>query len=254
MSLELKQLLANDKVNGWGLFYLIALPVSVAMVIAMARTDLATGEGVSSLIQLSVRLAVPWLYLAFAASACQQLFPGLWTRWLLRNRKIMGLCFALAMAWQLLFIIWLVTVHSDYYVAEVYVLRDAIEGVLGYLFLLAMTLTSFRFGRKRLSSRAWKRLHTAGIYFLWAYAWSVYWYELFYYEGPQWIDYCYYWAGFAAWGLRVAAWSAKRHGMAGKRPMEDTEPAVTVSAKAGISARIMQRRFGSSCGRQPNCR
>ncbi len=30
------------------------------------------------------------------------------------------------MGWQLLFIVWLVGVHRDYYITEVYVLRDAL--------------------------------------------------------------------------------------------------------------------------------
>jgi len=172
MSSELKETLKNKAINEWNLFFLITAPISIAMVIAMMRTDLSSGEGVSSMIQLSVRCAIPWLYLAFATSSIQVLFPGLLSRWLLRNRKFIGLCFAAAMAWQLLFIVWLTTVHNDYYIKEVYVLRDALEGIMGYIFLIAMTLTSFKFGRKRLKPRQWKYLHKLGIYSLWIYAFS----------------------------------------------------------------------------------
>ena len=49
-----------------------------------------------------------------------------------------------------------------------------------------------------------------GIYFLWGVIWSTYWFELYYYEDIQVIDYVYYWAGFAAWGVRILAWSKKR--------------------------------------------
>jgi hypothetical protein len=114
------------------------------------------------------------------------------------------------MAWQLLFIVWLTSVHNEYYVTEVYVLRDVFEGVIGYSFLIAMTLTSFRFGRKRLSSKQWKHLHKIGIYSLWIYAFSVYWWALYYYQNPLLIDYVYYWGGFLAWFLRAAAWRKKR--------------------------------------------
>jgi DMSO/TMAO reductase YedYZ heme-binding membrane subunit len=51
-----------------------------------------------------------------------------------------------------------------------------------------MTATSFSLARKPLSNRQWKALHKFGIYYLWAYAFSVYWYELFYYEAPEPID------------------------------------------------------------------
>jgi len=197
MSTGLQELLKNNAINRWNLFWLISGPISIAMVIAMAGTDLTGGAGVSSMIQLSVRCAVPLLYLAFAASSMQILFPGAFSNWLLRNRKMIGLSFAAAMAWQLFFIVWMVTVFSDYYIDEVYVLRDAIEGVVGYLFLFAMTVTSFQFGRKHLQPRQWKLLHKIGIYYLWAYAFSVYWWALFYYPTQVWIDYVFYWSGFA---------------------------------------------------------
>jgi hypothetical protein len=210
MSSTPMQILRHRAVNDWNLFWLVAGPTSVAMLIAMLNTDLTSGEGVSSMIQLSVRCAVPLLYITFAASAVLTLFPGNVSRWLFRNRKYFGLAFAAAMAWQGFFIVWLVTIHAEYYLQEVYVLRDAIEGATGYLFLAAMTVTSFRVTRRHMSPAAWRLLHFCGIYFLWAYAFSVYWWALFYYRDPGLLDHCYYWAGFLAWGLRAAAWSSKR--------------------------------------------
>ncbi|MCH7820864.1 MAG: hypothetical protein IIA07_02505 [Proteobacteria bacterium] len=211
MTADLNEILKAKIINGWKLWWLITVPVSAVMVLGMARVDLTSAEDVSSMIQLSVRHAVPLLFVAFAASSVQALFPGSFGRWLLRNRPFIGLSFAAAMAWQLIFILWLVTIHTDYYVNEVYVLSDVVEGVSSYVFLIAMVLTSFKFGRRRLTPRQWKLLHTTGIYWLWCYAWIVYWYNLFYYESPAlFIDYVYYWGGFLAWGLRLAAWSKKR--------------------------------------------
>ena len=211
MSANLDELLKSKVINGWNLFWLVTVPVSLAMVLAMTRVDLSTAEGVSSMIQLSVRCAVPLLYVVFAASSLQVVFPGVFSRWLLRNRKYIGLCFAAAMAWQLMFILWLTGIHTDYYVNEVYVLSDVVEGALGYAFLISMVLTSFEFGRSRLTPKQWKLLHRSAIYWLWIYAWSVYWFNLFYYEYPAvLIDYIYYWAGLLAWGMRMLAWSKKR--------------------------------------------
>jgi hypothetical protein len=207
----LGQMFKSKAVNEWNLFWLITGPISIAMLIAMTGADLSSGEGVSRMIQISVRCAVPLLYLTFAASSIQVLFPGEFSRWILRNRKFLGLCFAAAMAWQLLFILWLTTVYSEYYVNEVYLLRDVIEGVLGYLFLLAMVVTSFKPGRRLLKPRKWRLLHKSGIYFLWAYAFSVYWWNLFYYGDLIWLDYVYYWSGFLACGVRIAAWRKKHH-------------------------------------------
>jgi hypothetical protein len=180
------------------------------MLLAMSSTDLADPLGISGLIQTSVRLAVPWLFLAFAASSLVILLPGATSRWLLRNRRIIGLCFAAGMAWQLLFILWLVLGFTEYYVEEAYSYFDLAEQIPGYILLIAMTLTSFRFGRDKLSKRQWKLLHKGGIYFLWAVVWSTYWFELFYYDDVEFIDYVYYWMGFGAWALRLLAWSKAR--------------------------------------------
>lgn len=232
MSNDLNEILKRGTLNKWGLFWLISGPISLAMVIAMTTRDLASAPGVSSMIQLSVRCAVPWLYIAFAASSIQTLFPGPFSRWLLRNRKYIGMCFAAAMAWQGFFILWLVTGHTDYFVNQVYVLRDAIEGVVGYAFLFAMTVTSFPRGRKLLKPRQWRLLHLSGIYFMWAYAFSVYWWALHYYSNPVPLDYIYYWAGFAAWVARATAWSRKRGKAAAKAPRQVGTPALARMAGA----------------------
>ena len=210
MSTLVEKMFNKRNVNGWRLFTALASLVSLFILLRMAQVDKWDGESVSALIQYSVRWSVPLLYLAFAASSLHVVHPFFFSRWLMRNRKFIGLGFSFAMAWQLFFILWLVTVFKDYYVEEVYVLRDAIEGVVGYLFLFIMTVTSFSFSRRRLPPGLWALLHKAGIYFLWAYAFSVYWWALFYYPDPDYVDYIYFVTGFAAWGLRAMAWRHRR--------------------------------------------
>jgi len=90
-------------------------------------------------------------------------------------------------------------------------LSDIVIQIPGYVFLIAMTLTSFMPVRRKLSSKQWRTLHTTSIYFLWGTVWSTYWYELYYYDDIQLIDYIiYYWTGFIAWGLCLLAWSRQR--------------------------------------------
>ena len=202
--------LKSKAVNGWNLYALIMIPISLLVGSAMTRVDLSNPDDISSLIQVSVRCSVPWLYLAFAASSLQQLFPGELSRWLMRNRRMIGLCFAGGMAWQLLFILWMVIGYWHYYVDEVFTVIDLATQIPGYLLLTAMTLTSFMPVRRKLSPKQWRTLHTASIYYLWGLVWSTYWFELNYYGDINPIDYVYYWGGFIAWGLRVCAWSKKR--------------------------------------------
>ena len=178
MSTDLKTILKNKAINKWNLFWLISIPMCTIMVIAMMGVDMSTGSGVSEMIGFAVRWAVPFIYLVVAISSIQILFPGPLSMWLMRNRKYIGLCFAVAMAWQGLFIFIMSYFFHDYYYADVYLFRDEIEGSIGYIFLPAMVVTSFNFGRQYLNSKQWKLLHKSGIYFLWAYPFSVYWWGL----------------------------------------------------------------------------
>ena len=203
-------MMRHKAVNGWTLFSIVVVPMCLAALLAMTAVDLSSSLGVSSMIQFSVRLAVPWLFIAFCASSLVAIFPGEFSRWVLRNRRTFGLCFATGMAWQLFFIVWLVVGHFDYYMEEAYDYLSLLEQVPGYVLLIAMTITSFGFGRSKLSPKQWKILHTGGIYFIWFVVWTTYWFELFYYDDIQFIDYLYYWAGFTAWALRMAAWTSKR--------------------------------------------
>ena len=198
-------LLKAPVANRWSLFWLLVLPMTAAMLAGMQRLDLSAPEDVTRMITWSVRWAVPFIFLIVAAPALPRLFPGEFPRWLLRNRRYVGLVFAAAMAWQGVFIFILSTQHSGFYYADVYLLRDELEGSSGYLLLAAMVITSFRIGRRPLSLMQWKALHRSGMYFLWAYAFSVYWWNLYYYPDARALDHVYYWAGFLAFAARIAA-------------------------------------------------
>jgi len=189
------------------------------MLYRTASSDLSSGAAVSELIGFSVRWAVPFIYIVVAASAMRTLFPGSFTNWWVRNREQFGLCFALAMAWQATFIFIMSNTYRDYYYEEVYLFRDELEGSIGYIFLVAMVFTTFPFGRKLVSPKQWKLIHTAGIYFLWAYPFSVYWWTLYYYGEPGIHDYIFYWAGFLAFAVRIAAWGKKRQQQSGDSPL-----------------------------------
>ncbi len=191
-------------------FALVVALTAVAMGVSMAGSDLSAAPAISHLIAVSVRFSVPWLYLAFAASSIAVLWPGPASRWLLRRRRVIGLCYAAGMAWQLLFILWLVLVHRDWYMEVQYSPYSLVEEIPGYILLAAMTVTSFGPGRRALRPAQWRTLHTAGICFLWGESWSTYWFEIYDTHDVQWTDTVFYWLGLAAWLLRAAAWMHKQ--------------------------------------------
>ena len=249
MSLDLKALLKNKAINKWRLFRLISIPMSIVIFIATMGADMSTGEGVSTMIGFSVRWAVPFIFLVVAISSVQTLFPGPFSMWLLRNRKYIGMCFAVVMAWQGLFIFIMSYFFREYYFADVYFFRDELEGSIGYIFLPAMVVTSFEFGRKHLSSKQWKLIHKSGIYFLWAYPFSTYWWSLCNglscYENPVPLDYVYYSVGFLAFALRIAAWGKQRQQAVKRNAPESSTPlAFKVSGGAIIVFGLVWSAYG----------
>lgn len=206
----MKKLLRNKNLNSWRLFALITIPMSIIASYAWSQIDTSEPVQVSSMIQLTVRLAIPWLYVAFATSALVTLWPSIFTVWLMRNRKFVGLCFAAGMTWQLVFILWYVFGHYQHYVVAAYTVYAVAVGVVGYAFLIPMAITSFKTNRRHMSNEHWKLLHLFGMYNLWIYAYSTYFWEMYYYDDKQIIDFVYFWAGFAVIILRFAAWAKRR--------------------------------------------
>jgi hypothetical protein len=226
MSTGLQELLKARVLNRWHLFFLIAVPMSILIILEMMSVDMADPRGVSHMIGYSVRWAVPFIFLVIGISSLQILFPGAVPAWLLKNRKYIGLCFAVAMAWQGFFIFVMSNFNREYYYDEIFYLRDELEGSTGYIFLTAMVLTSFQFGRKYLSPKQWKVLHKCALYYLFAYPFSVYWWNTSYYPNPQPIDFVFYWFGFTAFAMRIAAWGVKRQRAAGADSLGSGTPLV----------------------------
>ena len=185
---------------------------SLAVIGYMPTQDLTVPRGISEMIQCTVRVCVPLLFVAFAASSMPKFIPGPFRKWLMRNRRYFGLGFAAGMAWQMVFILWLANVHPEFYAEEVFTgVSDFIIYRLGpYLFLVAMTITSFFPVRKKMNRKVWYVLHWVGIYYLWYDVELTYWYEVNLYEDRQIIDYIYVTLGGLAYLARVAEWTRVR--------------------------------------------
>jgi hypothetical protein len=107
---------------------------------------------------------------AFIASSLRKIWSSKLSTWLLKNRRYLGLSFAVSHGFHALAIIGLAIITP----------QDAVTtdhgGNLGYFFIIAMTATSFERTAKLLSPNAWKILHTVGMYYLWlalTYAFSM---------------------------------------------------------------------------------
>ncbi|NVJ68765.1 MAG: ferric reductase-like transmembrane domain-containing protein [Alphaproteobacteria bacterium] len=125
----------------------------------------AAGSYVAALPALMVptaHFAFVLFFFAFTASSLARLAPGNGPRFLMRNRRYIGLNFAL--------------VHFTHgaLVLSNLMLTDATRtlpvlavGGTAYVFLAAMTLTSSGAAVRRLGAKRWKMLHKVGSYYIW---------------------------------------------------------------------------------------
>jgi DMSO/TMAO reductase YedYZ heme-binding membrane subunit len=167
-------LLQHRVLNGWPFFGLVAGLTFAAMVAGYVLIGIATPEAAVNMIRLSVQLASPWVFLAFVATPMTQLFPGNLSKWLLRNRRYLGLSFAAGFGWQAVFIGVLLALHNAYYWEELHNDIDLFLRMASYVFLLAMTVTSFFPVRRKMRPEHWGWLHLVGIWYFWAAIWASY--------------------------------------------------------------------------------
>jgi len=153
----------------WRLFWVLALIISVIVVLGLPGENLHSGRGLEHLILRSVRCALPLFVVAFTASSLASLWPGPLTRWLLSNRRYIGLAFAFGMAWHFSFVGYSILLFGNQLNA-----RATALDLTGFVFLLMMTLTSFRFGARHLTAANWRRLHKTGVYVIWFLATYIY--------------------------------------------------------------------------------
>lgn len=159
-------------VESWRLFWLLALATSVAICLGLPLADFHSARGTAPMILRSVRYALPLFLLAFTASSLATLCPSPLTKWLLRNRRYIGLGFAFAMAWHFSFVGY--SIFSFGLSASGLTVRGLALDLVGLIFLVLMTLTSFRWVARRLSSANWRRLHKTGVYVIWFVATYIY--------------------------------------------------------------------------------
>jgi DMSO/TMAO reductase YedYZ heme-binding membrane subunit len=148
-------------IGGWMLFGLLA-----GFVLALSAAILAIHPDRVEATRLVIRVTaytsfVPFLA-AFLASSVVTLAPNGFTRWLLRERRYLGLSFAFSHLVHLAAIVSYGVMNPQFWPSRS-VLANT-PGTIGYVFIALLAATSFRFFARRMSAMAWKRLHTAGVW------------------------------------------------------------------------------------------
>ena len=149
--------LAGWPIVGWS-------ALVVALLCAFAYLFAGGGEfGWRAAIRLSAKTSLALFTAAFVASSVRVLWPNELTRWLLANRRYVGVSFAASHFIHLFAILALLWVAPGFEIET----TTLIGGGLAYVFLAAMAATSFDRSAAWLGARRWRLLHKTGMYYCW---------------------------------------------------------------------------------------
>lgn len=141
-------------------------------------------EGVRLGIRVTARISLFLFSIAFITSSLRFTLKNKFAYWM-KNRRAVGLSFAFShLIHGILFAtLYIVDPTLFYQVAQP---TTIIFGGLGYVFLLAMTITSNDYSVQKLGIKRWRMLHSIGMYYLWFIFFASYagrvagnWYWLF---------------------------------------------------------------------------
>jgi hypothetical protein len=152
---------APTRFGGWKLVGCTALAVA-----GIIELELAMGgrgeDGWRAAVRATAAISVGLFLVTYLASTLRRLQDADWTRWLLHNRRYLGVSFAVS--------------HFAHFGAIVALSRTldasppihlAVLGGLGDLLLIGMVLTSFDRSAAWLGERRWMLLHRVGLHYVW---------------------------------------------------------------------------------------
>jgi hypothetical protein len=146
--------------QGWNIvgFSAVVIGTIVAVIWLIHGID---EQGMRIAIRATARTSCVLFLCAFVGSALHRIWSTPLTAWLLKNRRYLGLSFAVSHTFHAIAILglWFVTSGSA--------LKFDPLGTLGYIFLIAMTVTSFKRPAAWIGQPAWKILHTTGMHYFW---------------------------------------------------------------------------------------
>ena len=152
------------RLEGWKTTRLVSIILAFVL-IGVFTWHGPSEDGVRAVVRNSARSSVILFLLAFSASSLHWFFQKHWTAWLLRNRRYVGVSFAVSHFYHLLALVALALWFPHPFLDKLSWIT--VLGGLAYLFIAAMSATSFDHTRQWLGIKRWKQLHTVGSYYIW---------------------------------------------------------------------------------------
>ena len=147
--------------RNWAVFC-AAVGLTAALATAYLSFAGISDESIRLMLRLSARVAFLVLLVIFVARPLQQLFATPATAKLLQNRRHLGVTFAGIHTVHLALILYRVQQLPD----DDFNALDNLPGVVAYLVIYLMLITSFDAPARAIGPKAWKVLHKVGLYLL----------------------------------------------------------------------------------------
>ena len=148
-----------------GSFLLTFLAATALTVVGCALYLYTAGnndDNIRLLLRLTARISFVLVLAIFVARPLRDLFKPPFTRSLLKNRPLMGVTFAGIHTGHLIVLIYRGQTNPDFD----FTIAANLIGVLLYLVIFAMLITTFSGPRLAIGPKAWKILHKTGLYFI----------------------------------------------------------------------------------------
>jgi len=150
---------AARRIPSW--LFAVTLIASLATVIGPLAHFGVNETGWQFATRYTVRVSFPLFLLTYLASPLVILWRSEASRWLMKNRRYLGLSFAIAHTTHLAALTSLFI-----FIGEIPDVTAMLGGGLAYALMFAMAATSNDHGVKLLGAN-WNRLHKVGLHFLW---------------------------------------------------------------------------------------
>lgn len=149
--------------QGWKIVGWLGLAIALMVMVILAVQGW-NEPGIRVAIRATARTSCVIFLLAFIASALRKFWVNKYSLWLVRNRRFLGLSFAVSHAVHAVTIISLLVITAG---RDFNYMAYNFGGHLGYIFIIGMTITSFNPTRAWMGERNWHILHGVGMYYLW---------------------------------------------------------------------------------------
>ena len=151
--------------QGWTITYWVAslILLTVALYLATSTWD---ANSILVTIRSTGRTSLFLFSLAFTASSVYYFWKSPFSKWVLKNRRYIGVSFAVSHFIHLGLIVLISLVFSEPFLED-QANSQWIIGGIGYVFIALMALTSSDKAQHWMGIKNWKKLHLIGGYFVW---------------------------------------------------------------------------------------